>query len=97
MVSPQIGLLRCIEQLDAADGTCRIIAHSERRGENANSHRKNDDHCIVDVVNPDLARDREEQRPKSTMAGIPSRTLPRITKATMVTARNIGTPPGWHD
>src|SRR6266545_7350714 len=28
------------------------------------------------------------------MAGIPSSTLPRMTKATMVTARNIGTPPG---
>src|SRR5947199_10394991 len=48
--------------IDAPNGASRIIAYSERRGEQSDTHGEDDDHGIMHLVDADHPRDRKQQR-----------------------------------
>src|SRR3954447_622708 len=50
--------------IDAANGAGSIVSHSERRSEQSDTHGEDDDHGIMDLVDADSARYREQQRTK---------------------------------
>src|SRR5271165_2262692 len=48
--------------MDTRNGARGIVANPERRREQAEAHRNDDDHGIVNFVDADLPRDRKQQR-----------------------------------
>ena len=48
--------------MNSTDGAGCVVTDPKRRGEKTNSHRQNDDHCVVDLMHADLARNGEKAR-----------------------------------
>src|SRR6516165_12250396 len=49
-------------RIDPADRASRVVTNSERRREQADTHRQDDHHRVVHLVHTDLPRDRKHQR-----------------------------------
>ena len=51
--------LHSLVRVDAANAAGRVLADAERRREQADTHRENDHHRVMDIVDADLPRDRK--------------------------------------
>lgn len=70
------------------------MADTEGWGEQPDVHGEDHHYRAVDFVHPFLLGDRKQQRPEQHDGRDAPSTLPRMTKATMLTARKVGIPLG---